>query len=48
MDSYNSYQHFQDKTNEFITYLIENKDEYLCEDDETVDENTNDPDPEFE
>lgn len=44
----NSDQHFQNKTNEFITYLIENKDEYLFEDDETDDENTNDPDPEFE
>lgn len=44
----NSDQHFQDKTNELITYLIENKDEYLFEDDEEDDENANDPDPEFE
>ncbi len=45
----NSDQHFQDKTNEFITYLIERKDDFLFEDDdENEDENTNDPDPEFE
>jgi hypothetical protein len=44
----NSDQHFQDKTNEFITYLIMRKDDYLYEDDEIEDENTNDPDPEFE
>jgi len=43
----NSDQHFQDRTNEFITYLIEHKDEFLFEDDETEDEYNNNTDPEF-
>ena len=34
MDSDYSEQKFQPKTNEFISYLIERKDDYLVENDE--------------